>query len=58
MRLDLDEMLGAADKFLFTAHWVAVDERGPDAEIVRRIERLRNELAEARAELEPERVYA
>jgi hypothetical protein len=58
VKLDLDKMLAAADTFLFTAHWVAIDERGPDAAIVDRIQQLRDQLAEARQELEPEGVYA
>lgn len=58
MKLELGKMLDAADTFLFTAHWVAKDEHGADAEIVLRIERLRADLAEARQELEPVRVYA
>lgn len=58
MKLELGKMLDAADTFLFTAHWVAKDERGADAEIVLRIERLRADLAEAKHILERVEVYA
>lgn len=58
MKLELGNMLDTADTFLFTAHWVAKDEHGADAEIVLRIERLRADLAEAKQVLAPVEVYA
>jgi hypothetical protein len=58
MKLNLGDTLVSADLWLWTCEWSASEDYGQTADIVRRIQAARSELAEARRLYEAAHVAA